>query len=77
MLSNGDIAQRARELAQRTDGLARRAGLTVSVAAGTTATIGSARRALAYVEPRDVKAAALQLLDELAQTDGEDGQLHD
>jgi hypothetical protein len=65
-LSNRDVAQQARELAQRTGGLTRRAGLCVSVAAGTTATIASARRALDAVEPRDVKAAALRMLDDLA-----------
>ena len=67
--TNKELAARAQSLAKGSDGLRRRAALCVGVACGTTGTVGAARAALEVIELRDVRAAALQLLDELAGHD--------
>ncbi|MGH3300356.1 MAG: hypothetical protein ACRDOK_01530 [Streptosporangiaceae bacterium] len=64
--TNRELADRARQLAERSAGLQRRAALCASVALGTTGTVGAARNALADVLQGDVRDAAMDLVGQLA-----------
>jgi hypothetical protein len=64
--TNKLLAEAARELAARSDGLQKRAAQTAYVALSTTGTVGSARNALADLWQKDVQAAALDLIGRLA-----------
>jgi hypothetical protein len=64
--SNKQLALVAKDYAARSDGVRRRAWLCIAVALGTTTSVPGAARALDVIELRDVKQAALKLLDELA-----------
>ncbi len=80
LISNQDIGARARALAARSDGLKRRSALCVAVACREYGTLAGARRVLGKIEQRDVRSAALLLLDELAEVTADasgDGQIHD
>lgn len=65
--ANKQRADQAQQMARGADALRRRACLVVSVALSTTSSVAGARRVLEDVEPRDVKAAAIALLEELAR----------
>jgi hypothetical protein len=64
-ISPRDIADRAKEVAARSDGLRRRSALYVSVVASTSSTTAEAREALEAVPHHDLRAAAMSLLAEL------------
>ncbi|MGH3304121.1 MAG: hypothetical protein ACRDOK_21065 [Streptosporangiaceae bacterium] len=68
--TNRELADRARQLAERSVGYQRRAALCACVALGTTGTVGAARNALADVLQGDVRAAALDLVGQLAAAQG-------
>ena len=69
--TNQQLAEAARDLAARSDGLRRRAWLCVGIALGTTSSMQGAARSLAVIEMRDVRTAAQQLMTELADSEGE------
>ena len=66
-ITNGDVADRALELAEEPGGLRRWAALCVSFAAGTTGTVVSARQVLEVIPLPDLRGAAQSLLTELAE----------
>jgi hypothetical protein len=65
-ITNGDVARRACELAQVSQGQLRMAALCVSAAAATTGTFLGARTALAVISHRGLRNTAELLLSELA-----------
>ena len=65
-MTNKQLADAAKDLAARADGLRRRAWLCIAVACGTTSSLSGASTALDSIELGDVRAAAQQLLAELA-----------
>jgi hypothetical protein len=66
-ITNADVADRALELAEVPGGLRSWAALCVSFAAGTTATVISARKVLEIIPLPDLRGAAQSLLTELAE----------
>jgi hypothetical protein len=64
-ITNVDVARRACELAEISQGQLRMAALCVSAAAATTGTFGSARKALAVISHPSLRDAAELLLSEL------------
>lgn len=65
-------AERASEMAKGADGLQRRAANCAAIALGTTSTIGAARSALADLWQKDVQAAALDIIGQLAARSASD-----
>jgi hypothetical protein len=66
-ITNAEVADRALELAEEPGGLRSWAALCVSFAAGTTATVISARKVLEIIPLPDLRGAAQSLLTELAE----------
>jgi len=64
--TNADLAIRACELAEISEGLQRMAALCVSAAAATTSTFRNAHGAMEVIAHPGLRAAARQLLAELA-----------
>ena len=64
--SNKELAARAREIMQHSDGLAKTAARCVQVAVAYSPSVRVARESLAELERPDVRQAALELLDQLA-----------
>jgi hypothetical protein len=66
-ITNGDVARRACELAEISQGQLRMAALCVSAAAATTGTFPGAHTALAIISHSGLRDAAELLLSELAE----------
>ena len=66
-VTNVDVARRACELAEISQGQLRMAALCVSAAAATTGTSRGARKALAVISHQGLRDAADLLLAELAE----------
>jgi hypothetical protein len=66
-ITNGDLAERACELEEISEGLLRMAALCVSAAAATTVTFRGARKALEVIPHSGLRDAAQRLLSELSE----------